>query len=257
MRAPPEEHPLDSRPGRFDVSELDEVTEKLSQLVGGKHYAIRLYLPEHKEDVALFSYVPPSVDAEMIQTALSSHFHLPLHPMNLDVTQVNDPGETFDPLEALTQLYRKRSWKFPLPIEHLIPFLPHRPPAVWIDGLLETKKDYAKAYVRIRPNAPYKNSLGVCEVACIEWIAQTFGYGMIMNNILQIQLIKSASRTLIAEIKNLTIHDGPLLRSLPEDAEIEIAASCAHNFGALKIIEGNVTVSATLLASAKLTVFSA
>jgi len=65
---------------------------------------------------------------------------------------------------------------FPISAATLAEALPHRPPMVWIDEVLEASATAGKAAVQVKADAAYRDSRGNRPSAAIEWMAQAFGF---------------------------------------------------------------------------------
>lgn len=71
--------------------------------------------------------------------------------------------------------------EFPVPVSDLYEYLPHRPPMVWVDEVLEVGKDYkglsGACRIKVDNAALYvSNKKELRGSAAIEFTAQAFGY---------------------------------------------------------------------------------
>jgi len=158
---------------------------------------------------------------------------------------VNANGK-LDRKEALKLVLRAKKMKPPLSVKYLKAFLPHRGAAIWVDTLLETRKHHGLCEVKLCESGNYFTGGKVRESACVEWVAQTYGYTAAMNEILQLQSEKPAPRVFIVEVKECEFtFDETVLK---QGDVIQIQVDCTHDFGPLKVVEGKVFLQQKQLA---------
>ena len=145
----------------------------------------------------------------------------------------------FHRTEAQKSFMQTKSWSFPLSVEHLRSFLPHRPPAIWVDSVLETHPTGGLAEVKLKKSARYFGADGVRQSACVEWVAQAYGYVVATNVILKIDQMDPASQTFVAEVKSCEFFRKDFSR-LKDGDSVLVRVNCTHNFGKLKVVEGEV-----------------
>lgn len=63
-----------------------------------------------------------------------------------------------------------------IPIQELLPYLPHRPPMVWVDEVTKFSSTDGECLVMIKADALYMSSNGLRASSCLEFIAQAFGF---------------------------------------------------------------------------------
>lgn len=66
--------------------------------------------------------------------------------------------------------------QFPITVDKLMGYLPHRPPMIWIDEILEVTPTSGRAQLTLKSEGLYFNKRGLIPSAPIEWIAQAAGY---------------------------------------------------------------------------------
>jgi hypothetical protein len=139
----------------------------------------------------------------------------------------------------LKQLYLKFPIKFPISISEIKDFMPHRDSAIWIDQLIETQFRFGKSLVHIKARANYMSQEGLRPSSAIEFVAQTYGYAVVANDLLGIQKADTASQTYIAEINNVVFNEN-LFKQVKDQDQLFIESRCTHDFGPLKVITGTV-----------------
>lgn len=232
---------------------LEAIEGTLASRWGCKVMAVAVYDPRLGEDIGVL-FQSGVVRPEDMQKTLREEFSLNLDLENILTTEIplNANGK-FDRKEALKFLLKTRVWSFPVVVEHLKVFLPHRGPAIWVDSLIETKKHFGAGQVHLQENAAYFTNGRVRESACIEWMAQIYGYTVAMNDILGVTPAEPANRVFIVEVKNAEFHfSEDVLR--PGD-RIRIEVLCTHDFGTLKVVNGKVFHGEKLLAQCGLKLY--
>lgn len=237
---------------------LEVIEGKLSSYFGCKCLAISFYEPRLGEDIGILIQSEIKSDLqEQVRNFLVKELGLKLSLENILACEIPlSANGKFDRKEALTQLLKKRVWSFPITIEHLRPFLPHRPPAIWIDSMLDVKFNYGKARVIINETANYFGPFGVRESACIEWIAQAYGYVVALSDILDIKHSEKVSKAFIVEVKDAQFHFRNPQINLVKDDEITIEVNCTHDFGLVKVVQGKVFYQERLLANLNMKLYS-
>jgi hypothetical protein len=191
-----------------------------------------------------------------VQRLLQEEFNLKIPQQNLLLTTVpmTSNGKP-DRVEALRLFLQKQNLQFPINVEKIKAFLPHRGSAIWVDTILETKNRYGVGEVVIDFSKSYSDVKGVRETACIEWVAQTYGYTVIANDLTHIAPMAKVTTTFIAEVKRAVFSFAST--PLQQGDVLKIKAQCSHDFGALKIVHGEVFHGDKLLASVDITLYSA
>ncbi|WP_413293190.1 AMP-binding protein [Bdellovibrio sp. HCB185ZH] len=159
----------------------------------------------------------------------------------------------FDRVEGIKKVLRERAWGNSMSVQHMKYLLPHKGGAVWIDDVAEFKKGQGVGQVTLQSHGRYFSDGKIRESSCIEWIAQTYGYSVIANDILGIEPAYKGRVTFIAEVKNAQF-DFVDADHKPGDM-IRIETTCTHDFGPLKVVNGKVFNDKKLLAQVGLKLY--
>ncbi len=159
----------------------------------------------------------------------------------------------FDRVEGVKLVLRQRTWGESMSVQHMKHLLPHKGGAVWIDSVTEFKKGQGVGKVTLQPQGRYFSDGRIRESSCIEWIAQTYGYSVIANDILGIEPAYKGRVTFIAEVKNAQFDFVDVIHA-PGD-EVRIETLCTHDFGPLKVVNGKVFNGKKLLAQVGLKLY--
>jgi predicted hotdog family 3-hydroxylacyl-ACP dehydratase len=126
-------------------------------------------------------------------------------------------------------------------VETLKEFLPHRPPAIWIDEVTSFGANDGECKVVLRPDRPYVTDGFVRNSSFVEWIAQSYGYISACRMLAGLpnsqinQQVQSAYLVGIREFKIL----GQPLRVLGGET-LRILVKKTHEIGPLILVEGSV-----------------
>jgi predicted hotdog family 3-hydroxylacyl-ACP dehydratase len=66
--------------------------------------------------------------------------------------------------------------QLPISVNQLQEWMPHRPPMVWIDQVIQATKNSGECSLRIKSEGYYQSEAGVRQSSLIEWVAQSYGY---------------------------------------------------------------------------------
>lgn len=152
-----------------------------------------------------------------------------------------------DRLEAVRILLQQKKLKPPFAVKYLQNYLPHRSSAVWVDRLLDFGYRFGVAEVDLDASRSFFSEKGLRETACIEFVAQTYGFATAAfeifsnNSSEQSNPIKKAQKTLIAEVRNVHFHiNAKTQQFLSNSKKLKIHTKCTHDFGLIKLIQGEV-----------------
>lgn len=140
-----------------------------------------------------------------------------------------------------------------IPIELLKSFMPHRQSAIWIDRVVEYRPHFGRAEIVINKNASY---LPLTSAEAIEWVAQTYGYSRVVNEIFELQKLSPTQKTLIAEIKSFENLSPQAWKEIQPGDLIEAVALCTHDFDPLFVVEGEVFKNKSPIAKLNLKLYA-
>lgn len=179
---------------------------------------------------------------------LKNKFYLNLNEDDLFMCEIpiNSNGK-WDRNESLKTVIRLKKINIPINISYLTSFLPHRSSAIWIHRIVDFGFRYGHAEVDLDLNSNLFTGSLLRETACIELVAQTYGYSVAAFNIFSNTKDTSAEKTLIAEVRNSSFNfdtnNQTIIKSCLElSVPLTITATCTHDFGPIKVISGEVFV---------------
>jgi predicted hotdog family 3-hydroxylacyl-ACP dehydratase len=141
----------------------------------------------------------------------------------------------------------------PIATQDLFNIVPHRPPMVWIDNVVECHDKGGAATTVLKKDGLYLTDGKLRESVAVELIAQTYAF----CNAAYLRGAKSlevaTKRAFLAAIKDFKVVSWP---DLPDGAELRTHVVKDRQFGPITLIHGNVYYKDQLLATGELKVFA-
>lgn len=137
------------------------------------------------------------------------------------------------------------SLKLPIATSELLQYLPHRPPAVWVDEVVSVKKNEGECRVKLSADASYVGNDGkVRPSSYIEWMAQAYGYVGASQILMGIEkTAKPATKAFLVQIKDYWLSDLAQNLLISENTFLTIKVKGTHQLGNISIITGEVLSS--------------
>lgn len=166
----------------------------------------------------------------------------------------------YDRVEIKKRILKKQTISVPIDIKYLMDFMPHRPPAVWVNRIIDFKFRAGSGEVDLSPHSPCFSDGQFRESACVELVAQTYGYATVAYEIFHAEKATKANKTLIAEVRDVEFFFTKENRKLLQEAQknqlpLTVKAICTHDFGVIKVIKGSVFIKEERLAELSLKAF--
>lgn len=238
---------------------LEQYESKISEELQCKVVAFSFFDDRLGQEIGLLLQRDTFDDSNFkkIQQISSNEFGFQINKKNIITGTVPlTMNGKLDRLEALRILNKNKTWAFPVDIQHLTLFLPHRGSAIWIDSILENELRRSVGQVRLNSKAHYFSPSGFRETSCIEFVAQTYGYSVILNDFLNLEDSNQVQKAFIAEVKNVDFFFKDHPYALVENEILNVEVLCTHHFGELKVVQGQVFHKSRLLAKMNLKLYS-
>lgn len=238
---------------------LESIEGHVSAEFGVRAVAVSVYDPRLGEDLGLVVDLRRAeITKEKIQHFLSAEYALKIPAMNILFGDIPlNPNGKFDRKEALRFLLKTHKWNYPVAIDYVKPFLPHRGSAIWVDEIISSAKNTGRVRVKLNKQSMYAAKLIEWrESSFIEWMAQSYGYIVALNDLMGVQSAEQARKTFIVEVKSADFPKPEEIQLLKHGDEIEVEVTCTHDFHPLKLVEGQVFWKEKLLARSNLKLYS-
>ncbi len=138
----------------------------------------------------------------------------------------------------------------------LIPYAPHRPPMVWIDQVLRASATDGECLIQVKKNAMYMERGALRPSACIEFIAQAYGYMSIAYRLgINDPNAKPLKRAFLAAIKDAQLPSANNARLVLPGDELTVRISGIRHLGPIASFQGQVIHKNQLMASGGMKVY--
>lgn len=198
---------------------------------------------------------------EEVHSFLQKEFSLKLVKENILIHKIPlSSNGKYDRLEAMKLIINNKNINFPIDVQHLKNFMPHRGNAIWVHRIISCDGEVIKAEVDLDKNGHFLTTNQLRASACIEIIAQAYGYGVVAKDVFGIEVTGRKSKTLIAEIRDARFFFKDWNNVISEQIQNEssvlsVEARCTHQFGQLRVIKGTVKHKEHILAEVGLKAF--
>lgn len=135
----------------------------------------------------------------------------------------------------------------------LYSYLPHKPPMVWIDSVLEHAADGGTTQTELKPEGLYFTKARLRESSFIEFTAQAYAFCNLAHLRAGGETDAVHSRTYLAAVKDFKFSNLPSLK--PGDI-ITTKVKKTRAFGPITLVTGLCYLEDQLLSSCELKVFS-
>lgn len=146
----------------------------------------------------------------------------------------------------------------PVPVSKLLEFIPHRPPMVWVDEVLEFSTTAGRTLTVIKNGAHYLDDVGqVRPSSCLEFMAQSYGYISVCARAKSNDPVKTApKRAFLAAFNDARLASTAIFSQLRPGDQLVTELTGIRAMGPIILFAGQVTRGSDLLCSARMKVFS-
>jgi hypothetical protein len=141
----------------------------------------------------------------------------------------------------------------PISTKWIASFMPHRPPAIWVDEIISFDSRGGRGRVFLDPSAHYFDETELRQSSLVEFVAQSYGYCFVLSEIFNNKQISNVSQTMIAEIRNVKYENldvfNKILSYPKSEWVLDVVTECTHDFVRIKVIKGTVFFKDILLLS--------
>lgn len=135
-------------------------------------------------------------------------------------------------------------------------YAPHRPPMVWVDSVTKYGASGGECLVKVRKDAHYMSENGMRASACVEFIAQSYGFISIVHRLNENPESKPLRRAFLASISGATFSSPSDLATVMAGDELVVKISGARERGAITAFKGVVLHGTRILCDCDMKVFS-
>lgn len=140
-------------------------------------------------------------------------------------------------------------------IQDVLPYVPHKPPMVWVDEIIASDASSGECAVRMRSDALFWGPEGLRKSSCLEFIAQAYGFASVAYDHRIDLNAKPLKRTFLAQFKDATFASAARFAAVRPGDEIHVRYSGVRKIGSIIMFAGQASHNGDLLAQAQLKVF--
>lgn len=241
---------------------LEIIEGKVSSELSCKCVAVSIFDERLGEDVGIVIQPNPEIINDVLiaktQDLLRKEFSLNLLKENITIQKIPlSINGKFDRVESMKLVLQNKRITFPINVQHLKNFMPHRGNAIWVHRITGCNNQEMTAEVDINKNGHFITDNKLRPSACIEMVAQAYGYGVVAKDILGIEVTGRKNKTLIAEVRDARFFFEDWNNSISDHIQnnksiLSIQTECTHRISQLRVIKGTVKHGDHLLAQVSL-----
>lgn len=140
-------------------------------------------------------------------------------------------------------------------IQDILPYVPHRPPMVWVDEILAYGETEGECRIHIRENGLFLGPEGLRKTSCLEFIAQSYGYCSVAYDHKVDPNAKPLQKAFLASFKDAVFADQGRFGQIQIDDDITVRFSGVRKLGPIVIFSGSAYHNGDELCRANLKVY--
>ena len=136
--------------------------------------------------------------------------------------------------------------RYPIPVEELQAWVPHRPPMVWVNEVLWATADEGECRVRLDAKAHYFSESGLRLSTLIEWVAQAYGYVQASRALIRNSAgggnTHRPSKAYLVGLRDTEFFAGPtqIRHQLQPGEEASVIVRRVRELGPVSLVDGEV-----------------
>lgn len=140
-------------------------------------------------------------------------------------------------------------------IRDVLPFVPHRPPMVWVDEIMTFEATSGECRVTMRDGAHFMSPDGLRSSSCLEFIAQAYGYCSVAYSRQKDPNSPPLKKAFLASFKDVIFADGDRIRQVKAGDHLLAKFSGVRQIGPITMFNGVAIHDGTVICQAQLKVF--
>jgi predicted hotdog family 3-hydroxylacyl-ACP dehydratase len=141
-------------------------------------------------------------------------------------------------------------------VEEIEKYLPHRPPMVWIDEVVNFSEKTGECRVRLKADGLYMGANGLRPTSCLELMAQAYGFISVCHHIYILDPnSKPLSKAFLASMKQAELPTAEVLKQVHPGDLITITIDGVRQMGPIVLFNGRVRKDDLLLCQAQMKIF--
>ena len=145
----------------------------------------------------------------------------------------------------------------PIAVKDLMRYLPHRPPMVWVDQVIDFSLNHGEVVVEVKGDALYMSPEGLRASSLLEFIAQAYGFVWIcyVKHVLD-PSSKGMQQAMVAGFKQARFAPPTVLRRVADGDILVVKLTDMRRKGPITFLHGQVWFGNILLGESEMRTFS-
>jgi predicted hotdog family 3-hydroxylacyl-ACP dehydratase len=140
-------------------------------------------------------------------------------------------------------------------LSEILPFVPHRPPMVWVDEIVKFDESSGECRVTIKKDAHFLGPDGLRPSSCLEFIAQAYGYCSMAYTRMKEPESGPLKRAFLASFKDATFTTPDLMGRVKEGDQLQIKFFGVRQIGPITMFNGQALHDGEILCETQMKVF--
>ncbi len=140
-------------------------------------------------------------------------------------------------------------------IQDVLPYVPHQPPMVWVDEIISFEATSGECAIHMRPGSLFLGPEGLRKSACLEFIAQSYGYCSVAFDHKVDPNAKPLKKAFLASFKDAVFADSARFARVRVGDAVRVRFSGVRNVGPIVVFSGSANHDGEELCRAQIKVF--
>jgi len=146
--------------------------------------------------------------------------------------------------------------RLPVSTQDLLRYIPHRPPMVWVDTVVDFGKDHGEVLVKVRKDAHYMSPEGLRASSLLEFIAQAYGFCWACYVVWQDPNSNGMGQAMVTGFKEARFASSRDLQKVAHGDMLKVTLTDMKRKGPITFLRGQVWHGDVLLAESEMRTFS-
>lgn len=140
-------------------------------------------------------------------------------------------------------------------IQDVLPYVPHRPPMVWVDEIMSFGETDGECRIHINAGGLFLGPEGLRKTSCLEFIAQSYGYCSVAYDHKIDPNAKPLKNAFLASFKDAVFADAARFAQVKIGDDVTVRFSGVRKLGPIVIFSGSAHHQGDELCRAQIKVF--
>ena len=140
-------------------------------------------------------------------------------------------------------------------IRDVLPFVPHRPPMVWVDEIVTFDETSGECRVVMLDGAHFLGAEGLRSTSCLEFIAQAYGYCSVAFSRQKDPNAPPLKKAFLASFKDVVFADSARIAQVKVGDLVQAKFSGVRHIGPIALFNGVAVHAGEVICQAQLKVF--